>query len=88
MTETNAALLVANDDESCETKTTAALDDLGNAIDRYQLIHEFAVALFAVLAIVAASSFLCHCPFPFYFPGATGNLSEPTIPNYRRVWDD
>ena len=63
MTETDAALLVANDDEGCKTEATAALDDLGNAIDVNQLVNELAVALFTIAsAIVAPLSFLCHYP--------------------------
>src|SRR5690606_10466460 len=83
VTETDATLLVADDDEGCKAETTAALDHLGDAVDRDQLIDEFAVALFAVLAIVATSSFLCHCPFPFSFPGAIGRLQSD--PNTDRV---
>ncbi|MNL36644.1 hypothetical protein D3C87_1587370 [compost metagenome] len=71
MTEANATLLVANDDESSKTETTAALDDLGDAVDRDQLVDEFAIALFTGLTIVAALSFLCHCPCPFSFAGRT-----------------
>jgi hypothetical protein len=73
MTKTNAALLVANDDECCETEATAALDDLGDAVDRDKLVDEFAIALFTALAVVPLRpSFLCHCPLPFSFPGAIG----------------
>src|SRR3546814_1096069 len=78
--ETDATLLVADDDEGCEAEATAALDHLGDAVDRDQLINEFAVALFAVLAIVATSSFFCHCPFPFSFAGAIGRFqSDPDM---------
>jgi hypothetical protein len=77
VTKANAALLVANNYESGKTETTATLDNLGNAIDRDQLVNEFAIAFFAVLAIVARTfSFLCHCPFPFSFPGANGNKTK------------
>ena len=63
MTETDAALLVADDDEGSKTEAAAALDDLGNAVDVNQLVNEFAVALFAIAAaIIALLSFLCHNP--------------------------
>ena len=76
MAEAYAALLVADDDESCETETTAALDDLRDAVDRDELVDKLAVALFAVLAVVTTALFLCHCPFPFSFPGAIGRLTK------------
>src|SRR5690606_38829083 len=62
---------------SCEAETAAALDDLGHAIDCDELVDEFAVALFAVLAVLTRTApFLCHCPFPFSFPGAIGRLTD------------
>jgi hypothetical protein len=77
--EADAALLVADDDECCETETTAALDDLRDAVDCDELVDKFAVALFAALAVIPrASLFLCHCPFPFSFPGAIGKQIEKT----------
>jgi hypothetical protein len=80
MTKADAALLVTNNDESGETETTATLNNLGDAVDRDKLVNEFAIAFFAVLAIVArTSSFLCHCPFPFSFPGAIGKQNEDRI---------
>src|SRR5690606_23515122 len=51
VTEADAALLVADDDERSETETAATLDHLGDAIDVNELVDEFAVALFAVAAI-------------------------------------
>ena len=82
--EADAALLVADDDEGCEAETTAALHHLGDAVDRYELVDKFAVALFAGLAIIAAPSFLCHCPFPFSFPGAIGRLTKVASPHVDR----
>jgi hypothetical protein len=74
VTEANAALLVADDDESGEAKATATLNNLCNAVDRDQLVDEFAIAFFTVLAVVARTSFfLCHCPCPFSFTGGTAN---------------
>jgi hypothetical protein len=79
VTETNATLLVTNDDESSKTETTAALNNFGDAVDSNQLVDEFAIALFAVLAVVARTSFfLCHCPFPFSFAGGTANNNGPS----------
>jgi hypothetical protein len=78
VTEANATLLVTNDDESSKTETTAALNNFGDAVDSNQLVDEFAIALFAVLAVVARTSFfLCHCPFPFSFAGGTANNNGP-----------
>jgi hypothetical protein len=71
VTEANAALLVTNNHQGCETEAAAALDDLGNAVDVYELVNEFAVALFFPAAIVAAT-FLGHCPFPYSFPESIG----------------
>ena len=48
VTEADAALLVADDDESGKAETTAALHHLGDAVDVDQAVHEFAVALFAI----------------------------------------
>src|SRR5690606_20159946 len=77
MAEANAALLVADDDEGCEAEATAALNYLGDAVDGDQLVDKFAIALFTVLAIIARTTlFLCHCPFPFSFPGAIGRLRK------------
>ena len=45
VTETDAALLVADDDERGETEATAALHHLGHTVDVDQAIDEFAVAL-------------------------------------------
>ena len=45
MTEADAALLVADDDESCEAEATATLDHLGDAIDVNQLVDDAVVAL-------------------------------------------
>jgi hypothetical protein len=69
VTTANAALLVAANDECCKTKTPAALDDLGNAVDVDELVDEFAVALFAVTATVATTfpTFLCHIPILIFF---------------------
>jgi hypothetical protein len=88
VTEANAALLVTDDDECGETETAATLYNLSNAVDRDKLVDEFAVAFLAVLAIVArTSSFLCHCPFPFSFPGANGKQNEDRIDlSLRRVF--
>ncbi len=67
MTKANAALLVANNDECGKTETTATLNHFGNAVDTNQLVNKFAVALFAVIAITATLSFLCHIPVLVFF---------------------
>ena len=51
---TDAALLVADDDECCETETTAALDDLRDAVDGNQLVDDF--GLFAIFAAFATTT--------------------------------
>ena len=65
--EADAALLVADDDERCEAEATAALDDLGDAVDVDELVDEFAVALFAIAAAAAVPTFLCHILFLVFF---------------------
>ena len=68
VTEADAALLVADDDERGKAEATAALDDLGDAVDVDELVDEFAVALFAVTAAVATvPTFLCHILFLVLF---------------------
>jgi hypothetical protein len=69
MTEADAALLVADDDESCETEATAALDHLGDAIDVNQLVDDAVVALFTVATALAATfpTFLCHILILVFF---------------------
>jgi hypothetical protein len=69
MTEANAALLVANYDERSETKTTATLNNFGDAINVNELVNEFAVALLTT-AIFAVTFFLCHILFLYFFPEA------------------
>jgi hypothetical protein len=76
MTETNAALLIADNDESSKAKTPAALDDLGDAVDMHELVNEFAIALFVAAAILAASLFLRHAPNSFFFSGSTNDICE------------
>ena len=46
--EADAALLVADDDESGEAEATAALHHFGDAVDVDQPIDEFAVAVVAI----------------------------------------
>ena len=67
MAEADAALLVADDDERCKTEATAALDDLGDAVDVDELVDQFAVALFAITAAAAVPAFLCHILFLVFF---------------------
>ena len=65
MTEANATLLVAHNDECCEAKALAALHNLRHAIDVDELIDELTVALFptAPVAATAAFAFTCHGVF-------------------------
>jgi hypothetical protein len=69
MTEADAALLVADDDESGETEAAATLHNFRDAIDVNQLVDEFVVtivittivAIPATPAFAAATSFFtCH----------------------------
>jgi hypothetical protein len=54
VTEANAALLVANDDQRCECEVLTALHDLGDAVDGDELIDEFTFsALFVAAAAIA-----------------------------------
>jgi hypothetical protein len=65
MPKTDATLLVADDDESGETETTAALHDFRDAIDVDQTIHEFAVTLFTIVIATATTfTFTSHFLFP------------------------
>ncbi|MNT59287.1 hypothetical protein D3C72_1967870 [compost metagenome] len=58
VTETNAALLVADDNQGGEAEATATLDHLGHAVDVDQAIDEFA---FALLNVSAHNSFSSPC---------------------------
>jgi hypothetical protein len=60
MTEADAALLVADDDEGGEAEAPAALHHLGDAVDVDKAVDEFAVALFPVAALSALSWFFSH----------------------------
>jgi hypothetical protein len=80
MTKTNAALLIADNDESSKTETTSALNNFGDAVNVYELVNEFAIALFVTATtIVAASLFLCHAPNSFFFSGSTNDITAPWI---------
>ncbi|BCH17013.1 hypothetical protein MesoLjLa_38640 [Mesorhizobium sp. L-2-11] len=67
MTEADAALLVADDDECCKAEAPAALDDLSDAVDVDKLVHHAVVALFAITAAAAIPTFLCHILFLVFF---------------------
>ena len=64
VTETDAALLVADNDQRGETKAPAALHHLGDAIDVDELVDELAVAVVAIPggtpAPLALLWFSCH----------------------------
>src|SRR5690606_5469598 len=62
MSEADAALLVAYNDERGGAETTAALDHLGDTIDVNELFDDAVGALLAVTAALAAAFpwFLCH----------------------------
>jgi len=59
VTETDATLLVANDYEGGEAEATTTLNNLRNAVDVDELVHELAVALLAVVAATTLA-FTCH----------------------------
>ena len=69
--EADAALLVADDDECCKAEATAALDDLGDAVDVDELVDEFAVALFAVRRPRPPSLRSCAISCSLFFSGST-----------------
>ena len=76
MTETDATLLVANNDERRETEAPTALHHLGNAVDMHETIHELVVALLTRLAVAARSTtalafFISHDCFPSLARSAT-----------------
>src|SRR6185437_6260248 len=60
VTEADAALLVANDDERGEAEAPTALHHLGHAIDMHELVDKLAVALLAVSALRASAPFAIH----------------------------
>src|SRR5918995_6869643 len=60
VTEADAALLVADDDERREAEAPAALHNLGDAVDMDETIDEFAVAVLAVVLATAPLMFSCH----------------------------
>jgi hypothetical protein len=62
----DTALLITNDDKRRETKPPAAFNDLGDAIDMNQTVHEFIIAFFPIAAVAstsAAFTFTCHFHF-------------------------
>ncbi len=64
VTEADAALLVANDDQRCETEAPATLDHLGDAIDVDELVDKLAVAIVTIpTAPLALLWFSCHLVF-------------------------
>ncbi len=73
VTEADAALLVAYDDESGEAEPASALHDLGDAIDVNELVDDAVVAVFTVTVAVTTAPFpliLCHILVPCSFPEA------------------
>src|SRR4029079_9749855 len=60
VTEADAALLVADDDERGEAEAPTALHHLGHAIDMHELVDKLAVALLAVSALRASAPFAIH----------------------------
>ena len=64
MTETDAAILIADHHQRGETEAAAALHDLGDAIDVHQLVDEFVVAFFAIAAAAAlVVPVVLHAPY-------------------------
>src|SRR5690606_7011443 len=74
VTEADAPLLVADDDERGEAEAASALHHLRDAIDVDELVDETVVALLAIPGAVAPAipTFLCHDPDPCSFPEARG----------------
>ena len=58
MAETDAALLVADDDERGKAKALAALHHLGDAIDVNELVEKLVVPVIAVILAVPLATFL------------------------------
>ena len=64
VTEADATLLVADDDERSKAEAASALHDFSNSVDMDEAINEFAVALLPVMvAAAAAFTFTCHLCF-------------------------
>jgi hypothetical protein len=61
VTESDAALLIADHDEGGKAEPAAAFDDFGNAVDVHELVDELAVALFAS----SFAGFTRHVETPF-----------------------
>ena len=65
--EADAAFLIAHDDKRRKAEAAATLDHFGDAIDVNELVHEFAVALFAVSLSTSAMWFSSHeCTLSFF----------------------
>ena len=58
------AVAVADDDQGREAHMASALDDLGDAVDRYQLFDE--VVLFLSVSAISSIFTLCHCLVPSF----------------------
>jgi hypothetical protein len=56
VTEADATLLVADDDERRETEALAALHHLGDAIDVDELVDDSAVTIVAVVTAIARTA--------------------------------
>src|SRR5580704_1899384 len=77
MTESDAALLVANDDQSGKAETPAALHDFGDAIDVNELVDKLAVAL----VVASIAWFTRHDASPyFYVPSVLRNSIRLRVP--------
>jgi len=61
VTESDAALLIADHDEGGKAEPTAAFHDFGDAVDVYELVDELAVALF----VSSLAGFTRHVGTPF-----------------------
>jgi hypothetical protein len=71
MTEADAALLIANDDEGGEAETPPAFDHFGDAVDVHELVDELAVAVF----VSSLAGFTRHDELPSCWTLALGELS-------------
>ena len=65
LTHANAAIAVTNDSQSCETENTAALNHLGNTINRDHLFAHAIITLFSLLRLLVSFRFSHFLTYSF-----------------------
>src|SRR5262252_1399337 len=73
VTEADAALLIADNDECGKAEPAAALHDFGDAVDMHELVDELAVALFAS----SLAGFTRHVGTPLFVQPSVRETIQP-----------